>query len=262
MRLFQSKEKKQEINAARSAYIDFARDAASSDPKRALALAGAFKEESKLGSLSEKERRELGGEALRAYAENVLADDCLTSEEEEAFNEVVDALSIDPEEFHSTFADLRNRVVVARVNDGRLATIDDPRLMTKKGEVVHLEALASLMKEVAVREWQGGSSGVSFRIAKGVSYRTGGVRGKSVVVGTELQVADSGSLHVTSHRVVYMGNKTIELPYTKLINLDVFSDGVRFHASNRQNAPLLQVESGLGEVIAATVNAAMQNVES
>jgi hypothetical protein len=116
------------------------------------------------------------------------------------------------------------------------------------------------MKEVALREWRGGSSGVSFRIAKGVSYRTGAIRGKSVVVGTELQVADSGVLAVTSQRIAYMGNKTIELPYAKLMNLDVFSDGVRVHASNRQNAPLFKVDPGVGEVIAATVNAAMQKL--
>jgi hypothetical protein len=104
-------------------------------------------------------------------------------------------------------------------------------------------------------------SGVSFRIAKGVSYRTGAIRGKSVVVGTELQVADSGVLAVTSQRIAYMGNKTIELSYAKLMNLDVFSDGIRVHVSNRQNAPLFKVDPGVGEVIAATVNAAMQKLD-
>jgi hypothetical protein len=29
--------------------------------------------------------------------------------------------------------------------------------MTKKGEIVHIETAAALMKEVAVREWRGGS---------------------------------------------------------------------------------------------------------
>jgi hypothetical protein len=94
-----------------------------------------------------------------------------------------------------------------------------------------------------------------------VSYRTSAIRGKSVVVGTELQVADSGVLAVTSQRIAYMGNKTMELSYAKLMNMDVFSDGVRVHVSNRQNAPLFKVDPGVGEVIAATVNAAMQKVE-
>ena len=36
-----------------------------------------------------------------------------------------------------------------------------------------MDANAHLMKEVVDREWQGRSSGFSFRIAKGVRYRVG-----------------------------------------------------------------------------------------
>jgi hypothetical protein len=261
MRLFQSKEKKQQVDAARSTYSEFAHAAATSDPEQAHGLAATFKANQEVGVLSEKERRERESKAFRAYAENVLADDRLTEEEEAAFGDVAEALRVEQTEFGTRFNDLLNRLVIARVNDGRLGVIPEPHIMTKKDEVVHLETNASLMKEVALREWRGGSSGVSFRIAKGVSYRTSAIRGKSVVVGTELQVADSGVLAVTSQRIAYMGNKTIELSYAKLMNLDVFSDGVRVHVSNRQNAPLFKVDPGVGEVIAATVNAAMQKLE-
>jgi hypothetical protein len=58
---------------------------------------------------------------------------------------------------------------------------------------VHYECPASLMKEVAVRQWQGGYSGFSFPIGKsGIRYRVGGTRGQSVEVGTKLNVADTG----------------------------------------------------------------------
>jgi hypothetical protein len=258
---FQSKEKKQQVAAARTVYSEFARAAATSDPQQTHGLVATFNENQGLGVLSEKEQRERSSEAFRSYAENVLADDHLTEEEEAAFGDVASALDIDQTEFATTFKDVLNRLVIARVNDGRLGVIEQPHLMTKKDEVVHLETEASLMKEVAQREFRAGTSGVSFRIAKGVSYRTGAIRGKSVIVGTELQVADSGVLAVTSQRIAYMGNKTIEMSYAKLMNLEVFSDGVRVHVSNRQNAPLFKVEPGVGEVIAATVNAAMQNLD-
>jgi hypothetical protein len=258
---FKSKEKKQEEATARFTYTEFASAAAASNPVQAHALATTFKENQQIGVLPEKEQRQRSSAAFRAYAENVLADDVLTEDEEEAFGDVAEALGVDQTEFATTFNDVLNRLVIARVNDGRLGEIAQPQLMTKKGEVVHLETNANLMKEVAVREWRGGMSGVSFRIAKGVSYRTGAIRGKSVVVGTELQVADSGVLAVTSQRIAYMGNKTIELSYAKLMNLDVFSDGIRVHVSNRQNAPLFKVDPGVGEVIAATVNAAMQKLD-
>jgi hypothetical protein len=262
MRLFQSlREKRQDVEDARSIYNEFVRAAAASDPEQTHRLAAQFKENQELGALSDKERRERSSTAFRVYAENVLADDRLTEEEERAFGDVADALDVDQTEFATTFIDVLNRLVIARVNDGRLSVIGEPHLMTKKDEIVHLETNANLMKEVAVREWRGASSGYSFRIAKGVTYRTGAIRGKSVVVGSELNVADSGLLALTSQRIAYMGNKTIEIKYDKLMNMDVFSDGVRIHVSNRQNAPLFKVDPGVGEVIAATVNAAMQKLE-
>lgn len=233
MRLFQSKEEKREAEAARSSYAEFAQAAASSDPEQARALAAAFKQSPTIASLSEKERRERGSEAFRTYADNLLADDLLSAEEEEAFGEVTDAFGITDSDFQTKFADVRNRLVVARMNDGRLSVIEAPHVMTKKDELVHLETGAQLMKEMAVREWRGGTSGFSFRVAKGVSYRTGAIRGRSVVVGAELKAVDAGVLAVTSRRVAYMGNKTMELQYSKLMSIEVFSDGVRIHVSNR-----------------------------
>jgi hypothetical protein len=71
-----------------------------------------------------------------------------------------------------------------------------------------------------------------------------------------MQVADSGTLSISSQRAVFIGaRKTIEMPYTKLVNLSVFSDGIQFHLSNRQTAPLFRLQGG--EVVAAAVNAAV-----
>jgi hypothetical protein len=189
----------------------------------------------------------------------VLADDHLTIDEEMAFQDVGEALGIEPDDLQGPYRDLLARLVVAKANDGRLDVVESPQLMTKKNEVVHLEIAAALMKEVVMREWRSGSSGVSFRIAPGVRYRVGNTRGRSVVVGTELQVEDTGTLAVTSQRATYMGSrKTMEFPYSKILGLDVFNDGVRFHSSNRQRTPLFKVESGSGDVVAAILNNAMQ----
>jgi len=71
---------------------------------------------------------------------------------------------------------LLDRLLVARVNDHRMPVIDEPQLLARPGEAVHLETMARLLKTVAVREYQGGSHGVSLRIMKGVSYRVGAMR--------------------------------------------------------------------------------------
>ncbi len=116
-----------------------------------------------------------------------------------------------------------------------------------------------MLKEVIDRVFRGGSRGVSIPIAKGIRYRTGSFRGKTVVVGSHLETADSGTLTVTSNRIVYTGTrKTLEVPYTKLAAIDGFTDGIRIHASNRQNAPLFKMAPSNASIIAATISAAAQ----
>jgi hypothetical protein len=98
------------------------------------------------------------------------------------------------------------------------------------------------MKEVVLKEFRGGSQGVSFRVTKGVRYPVGGFKGHAVVVGKELQVQDVGSLSVTSSRVVYLGEKkTTEFLYSKLVGCEVFDDRLRLQVSNRQTASLFKV---------------------
>jgi hypothetical protein len=208
-------------------------------------------------ALSPRERHKLGEKAFRAYADTALADEVLTEDEEDTFMQVCAAVGIEDEEWGEDEHDLLFRLAIAKANDGRLPTIENPHVITKKNEVVHLEMMAALLKEVTLREFRGGSAGFSFRVAKGVRYRTGRFRGHSVVVGTKLEIADSGPLAVTSSRIVYLGQrKTVEIPYSKLVGVEVFADGIRFSASNRQNAPLFKVENG--DVVAATVNTAVQ----
>jgi len=197
---------------------------------------------------------------LLAFAHSAVEDSILTDAEENRLVALVPALNLSWEELWLADPGLRDKLVIASANAGRLPTVKTPDLLVKAGETVHLEAPASLMKEVTLREFRGGYQGFSFPLGKtGIRYKVGGMRGHSVVVGTEMQVADSGTLVITSNRAVFVGSrKTIEMQFTKLANLTVYSNGVQFHVTNRQSAPLFTVQNG--EVVAAVVNAASQKV--
>lgn len=259
MRLFKSQEEKQELASAEAAFQQFITALEPADPDGARRLVEAFKANPQIAVLGGKERRQLGEKAFERYAETVLADDHLTADEEDAFAQVLEAMGVTPAALESN--PVYTRLQVAKLNDGRLPAVESPKLMAKKGEVVHLEAPAALMKEVAVHEWRGGSQGVSFRVAKGVRYRVGATRGHLVTVGTELQIADQGVLSVTSKRVAYLGNrKTLDMPYTRVIGMNLYSDGIQFSLSNRQNAPLFRISMST-DVLGALINAAMQAAE-
>jgi hypothetical protein len=257
---FQSKAKKRAFAEARQVLTAASTSFATADPAAALALAKSISANESLAVLSQDERATLTDKGFDAYAENVLADDILTTEEEERFWTVGATLGYSPESLQARHPDLLSRLLVASVNDGRLAEIEEPHVIRKRGEVVHLEVGAEFLKEVALREFRAGSQGFSFPIAKGVRYRVGGIRGRVVTVGSELQVQDSGVFSVTSQRVAYLGSaKTIEILFTKLMGMEVFKDGLRLQVSNRQNTLLFRFVQGVsGDAVAATINAAIQ----
>lgn len=212
--------------------------------------------------LTEAEQAKINGEAFRSFAEEVLADDILTEEEEAKLTGMGSRLlGVTQEKFQGEYGDLLLRLFVARVNDGRLPTMPTQRIIQKAGEQVHLETNARLLKRVTLTRYEGGYSGFSFRIAKGVSYHTGGARGRRVEVGTQVKEEDCGVLVVTSQRAVFVGSsKSLEMPYSKLLSLEVFEDGVAFHLSNRKNSPLFRLDSG--HAVAAAVNTAAQRLQA
>ena len=258
MRLFKSQEEKREITVAEGEFNDFVAALAQSDPDQARQLAEGFTKNSAVSALQGRQRQKLSDAAFDQYAATILADDHLTEDEEDAFAAVAEALGFtqaDLVQHHDVYL----RLQVAKLNDGRLPVVDSPKLMAKKGEIVYFETGAGLTKEVTLREFRGGSQGVSFRVAKGVRYRVGSMRGHMVTVGTQVQIVDTGILSITNKRVAYLGSrKTIDMPYPKLLGIEMFTDGVTFSLSNRQTAPLFKVTCN-ADLLGAMLNAAAQD---
>ena len=201
----------------------------------------------------------LNAQAFRDSALKALEDDILSEEEETRLLQIADLFGISQTELEAKFRDLQLRLMVARVNDGRLPVMQTCRLLLKKNEIPHIEMDATLMKEVTVREYRAGYRGFSMKIAPGVRYHVGGARGRSVAVDTRLEEEDEGTLTVTSLRAAFTGTRTsMEMPYSRLLSLGVFDDGIEFFVSNRKKAPLFFVESG--HVIASVVNVAAQRL--
>ena len=210
-------------------------------------------------ALKPEQVRDFNWKALLNAFEKALADEIVTREEEDRLARIGSALGFDQNDFARAIDHYAEEVFIARVNDGRLPELANPPIILKRNEIAHLVTNASLMKEVLIREYKGGSRGVSFRVMKGVSYRVGSHRGTMQVVGSRLEPADTGELVVTSQRVVFTGpRRTQECRYDKLIDVNVYRDAIELHVSNRQKPSLFQVKSG--PMIAAAVNAAAQQV--
>jgi hypothetical protein len=201
---------------------------------------------------------------LAEYSDQLLANDILSDDEQGKLFEFARSLGIDFQRYLNEHHSMRDRVIIAGVNAGRFPGASPPyHVLVKPGEEVLIEGYASMLKEVADRAWQGGSSGFSFRIAKGVRYRAGQTRGHMQQVGTKLILRDAGVLSVTSTRIVFSGKtSTREIPYPKLVNLTVFSVGITeciaIAVSKGRDVDTQTYAIGSPHVFAAIITAAAQ----
>jgi hypothetical protein len=181
-------------------------------------------------------------------------DDLLGVPDSARLDRISEALGASVEDLRVHEPEAFDALVIGQVNDGRLPVVSDPPILTRRGERVHGVFRVDLMKEVAVREFHGGSSGVSVPLGMGVRYRVGALRGRSDVVGSELVAQDGGILAVTSTRSVFSGlRRTLEFRHDRLVDLQEYADGLRFNVSGRQTASLFRFAQGSSPSLAAAL---------
>src|SRR5207249_55925 len=119
VKLLRSKEEKEAANKARGEFEQFLVLLKKKSPLQVRSAVADMKGTSGLGpaALSGRERERLGGQALRAYADRVLADDVLSDAEEQAFLGVCDAVGLDDQAWTTKYRDIMFRLVIAKVND-------------------------------------------------------------------------------------------------------------------------------------------------
>lgn len=124
----------------------------------------------------------------------------------------------------------------------------------RKGEVAYATAQAGL-QELKTVSYRASTSGVSFRVAKGVTLRTGAVRGgpqKGIVT------TSTGELVITSKRVIFAGDsKSFSLNLEDLINVTNYSDGIGLNTAKAtynllipSRSEVVSIESRLRLVLA------------
>jgi stress response protein SCP2 len=189
-------------------------------------------------------------------AEVLMTDEVLSAADDRHLSELAKALDITTEEWADQLMGCFFRLQTGRANAGRLSPLRSASILLRQGEVAYEGARANLLQEVIHREYQAGSSGFSFPIARGVTYRTGSTQGRLVVTGRSLEVEDSGRLWITNQRVAFTGTRTtLEVPYSRLVRVEAFTDGLRLHASNTSE-PLtfVLVLEGYAPVALASIN--------
>lgn len=116
--------------------------------------------------------------------------------------------------------------------NGILPEVVGTPLILKNGEVCHYcgRARRLITKEKTVG-YAGGTAGVSVRVAKGVTLRTGGIRAHAVK--QNVQEGFSGVLYFTNKRIVFQADQNgFSLTLGKLVSTKRYTDGVGLYKDN------------------------------
>ena len=101
-----------------------------------------------------------------------------------------------------------------------------PILLGKDEVVLWCYDGVTMYQEKVKHEMVGSHSGFSFRIVKGVTYRTGGFKGHPVE-HSYMENAGTGSLYITNKHIIFHSSmRSVKIPYKKIIGLNPYQDGM------------------------------------
>lgn len=188
----------------------------------------ANKELEKLRSLTSEKNIEICNQKVA----DICSKGQISQEDETELAEILSSFGISelnlPENTRQDLIDVRMLTVLAH---GALPILQADILL-KQGEMCHFATSAQLLEESTKTRYVGGSSGVSFRIVKGVTFRTGSFKGTPIRESYK-KITDSGVLYVTNKKVTFIGNrKNATYPINKIIHITKYSDGIQFQKEN------------------------------
>jgi hypothetical protein len=131
-------------------------------------------------------------------------------------------------------SDLNNWLADARAGNVRFTEPSSPVILKNNEKAVLVLNNIAFWEPRAVRQTSGMYGGPSIRVAKGVSFRVGGVQARSES-HEELRQIDSGVLTLTTRRLIFAGSKrTTNIDLKKILSIEAYKDGIASQRENKQ----------------------------
>lgn len=164
--------------------------------------------------------------------ERAFDDGVLSLEEEEVLTGLARVFSLNRSELNRNGAEDRvtRGAVLRGIFEGNLPEIqierDLPFNLQKTEKIVWVFENVDYLEERIRTRYEGGSQGVSIRVARGLYYRVGGFKGERIQTGETVH-ADTGLLGLTDRHLYYAGpSKRFRVRYDKIVAFEPYSDGI------------------------------------
>ena len=119
-----------------------------------------------------------------------------------------------------------------QIRQGIIPTMRTDRIMLSDGEVCHFSERAIIVTEKTRKRYVGRSNGFSFRVCRGVTYRTGQKRGPPI--DKTYTEKNKGLLYVTNKRIIFVSDKNaFDKKLKSLTAITPYSNAVQFQFSSK-----------------------------
>lgn len=184
---------------------------------------------------------------LNRAAHNFLSNGLISDSEQQQIEQYAQALSLPlynlPTQYQNTDIEKVNQaIIIKNLQRGILpqSGVALPVLLGKSESVLWVYNNVTYYQEKIEREYKHRSGGFSFRVMKGVYYRTGSGRSKPVehsVMNNE----GMGSLIITNKNIIfYAQTKSVKIPFKKIVGVTPYSDGLEVHKDGNSKRMVFQ----------------------
>lgn len=211
--------------------------------------------------LTEDDIKALKSGVFMAAFSYAKSDEKITKEEERELAEIQKYLGVDDSEIPNTKKELARFRLLDEIQKGNLPKAEVKNVILQKDEKAYWSEPGTLTEERAIRSnYGGGSSGMSFRIAKGVTYRIGSHKG-SITSEKKFVPVSEGEFIITNKRLIFRGNmKSFAVKMDKILDTHLFTNGFQFTEVNKTKPKLiLFAEDGNCNIIGAILSYAINN---
>ncbi len=158
----------------------------------------------------------------------------LSEEHEVLIGEFIEQVNI-PQEVINGNASFQKVIKASILRELTEGNIPDPKVriqghlpfvFQKSEKLIWLFQDVDLYEQKTKTHFQGGYTGVSFRVAKGVYYKVGGFKGHPVSV-EEMKYIDTGLMCMTNKHIFFSSTlKNLKVQITKIFTMTPYEDGI------------------------------------
>jgi hypothetical protein len=186
--------------------------------------------------LSSQKKDEAYMNVLNKAASNFMKGGMLTDNEERLITSYANSIGLSlnclPAQYATEdLAKIGQAIVLKDLSQGKLPQqpLTVPVMLGKGECALWVYDNVTLYQEKFQREYQGRSGGFSYRICKGVTYRTNQFKGHPVERSFMNNVG-TGSLVITNKNLIFhCPTASVKIPFNKLIGVTPYSDGLEVH---------------------------------